>query len=322
MVRQSVLFIIGLLVTINRFTQAKVVADLAVLDQGEIKPIEPRTDAPLPADRYLTCSYVGDPHLLPFSQPYSQYWCKNEGWELLLSNQYVSLYVLVHSSSTYQIHDYMLIFPEPTACTTGSSSNPLPCQGSGSPITSLQNGNSYTHFHRTQDLIIKIDPSGSYYNIYIWQSPKLVAESCGVCIKWNCEREGLWMTPNPVVPKLCDLYINAARERAAAAVDKRVIDVARTQCINDMQSTFDVHQAVQPAIALVLQDGIKELINGGKDQQSAFEKIESVKEEVFKAAEATSNELLANSGSICNDSKKCLVAFNSDATAKLAVKKK
>ena len=58
------------------------------------------TPAPV-ACNYSFCSYTGDPHLIPFSQPNTQYWCKKTGWELLLSNNYVSLYVLVDTAASY-----------------------------------------------------------------------------------------------------------------------------------------------------------------------------------------------------------------------------
>jgi hypothetical protein len=54
------------------------------------------------------CSYVGDPHLIPFptayGQPQNQYWCQQSGWELLLENSYVTIYVLV-GPSPYVIVD-------------------------------------------------------------------------------------------------------------------------------------------------------------------------------------------------------------------------
>ena len=57
-----------------------------------------------PYDPYRMCAYVGDPHLVPFSQQYNQYACRKSGWELLLSNQYVTLYVLV-DQDPYNIID-------------------------------------------------------------------------------------------------------------------------------------------------------------------------------------------------------------------------
>ena len=54
-----------------------------------------------PRCEYSYCSYTGDPHLIPFAQPKAQYWCKKTGWELLLSNDYVSLYVLVDGAASY-----------------------------------------------------------------------------------------------------------------------------------------------------------------------------------------------------------------------------
>ena len=54
------------------------------------------------------CSYVGDPHLIPFpsayGQPQKQYFCQQPGWQLLLENAYVKVYVLV-GPSPYVILD-------------------------------------------------------------------------------------------------------------------------------------------------------------------------------------------------------------------------
>ena len=76
-----------------------------------VLPIATAQGAALPVDRirpqwnpYRMCAYLGDPHLVPFSQHNKQYWCQNPGWELLLSNQYVTLYVLV-DQDPHQIID-------------------------------------------------------------------------------------------------------------------------------------------------------------------------------------------------------------------------
>ena len=57
---------------------------------------------------YGKCSYVGDPHLIPFPSSYgapqNQYWCQKPGWETFVSNAYVSIYVLV-GASPYWILD-------------------------------------------------------------------------------------------------------------------------------------------------------------------------------------------------------------------------
>ncbi|CAF1394759.1 unnamed protein product [Adineta ricciae] len=319
MFRQSVFIAIAFLATGDFLTEAKVVSNLAVQDVVEADPTLPVTDKP--SHRYQTCSYIGDPHLLPFSQPYTQYWCKKSGWELLLSNKYVTLYVLVDSSNTYyRIQDYMLIFPEPTSCTTGTSSNPVPCTGSSSPIITQTIGNTYIHFHNSQELIIKIDYEGGYKNFFIWQSPKLVDESCGVCVRWNCDQEGLWMTPNPVVPQLCQIYADSARAHAIGKVDERIIELSQTQCINDVQTTFDP-KAAETALTLVLQDGLTNLFNGDESQQALLEKVQLVKQEAIKNAETKGRELLANSKLVCNDRKICL-SFDASSAAETTVKAK
>jgi hypothetical protein len=301
MALQSVIVVIGVLVAIILPLQAKSVPNA-----------DPLTTSPSPSSGYVSCSYVGDPHLLSFSQPYNQYHCTSPGWELLLSNQYVTLYVLVDSINNYYIRDYMLIFPEPASCTVGSSTNPLPCTGSNSPVSSSTVGNSYIHFHNTHDLTIKIDSNGPYYDFYIWQTPELVDKSCGVCVKWNCIPEPRWMTPNPAIPKICDIFIAAAQAHANSPIDQRAIDVGRTLCINDMQMTMD-HQVARSAVTRIMQDGIKDLI-GKDDSQSVFEKNEESKQAALTDAIMQTNELLKNSDPVCNSEKKCLQPITADAT--------
>ena len=50
---------------------------------------------------YALCTYSGDPHLTPFSEPQRQYLCTKPGWELLLSNEYVTIYVLVGDAARH-----------------------------------------------------------------------------------------------------------------------------------------------------------------------------------------------------------------------------
>ncbi|CAF1352856.1 unnamed protein product [Adineta ricciae] len=128
------------------------------------------------------------------------------------------------------------------------------------------------------------------------------------------------MTPNPVVPQLCQIYADSARAHAIGKVDERIIELSQTQCINDVQTTFDP-KAAETALTLVLQDGLTNLFNSGESQQALLEKVESVKQEAIKNAETKSRELLANSKSICNDRKMCL-SFDASSVAESTVKAK
>ena len=48
------------------------------------------------------------------------------------------------------------------------------------------------------------------------------------------------MQPNPAVPKICELFTEAAQTHAIGTVDPRILDVARISCINDIQTTLDL----------------------------------------------------------------------------------
>ncbi|CAF4532576.1 unnamed protein product, partial [Rotaria magnacalcarata] len=87
-------------------------------------------------DKQETClygkySYIGDPYIIPFASSYggpqTEYWCQNPGWELLISNSFVSIYTLAGPNPNYII-DYLLIFHGVSPCViTGSSTNPPLC---------------------------------------------------------------------------------------------------------------------------------------------------------------------------------------------------
>jgi len=256
--------------------------------------------------RYLTCSYAGDPHLIPFYQPYIQYWCQRHGWELLISNKYFTIYTFAASSSNYAIHDYKLVFAD-SSCSMGGPSNSVPCSSSSLVISFVTPSTSY-YFHTGGEFLIKIDRGAAHYDFYIWQSPKLVKESCGVCVSWNCPQEPRWLQANPVVPKICDVFASAAQTHATGAIDPRIIDVAVTSCINDIQTTFDV-RAAQTAFTLVMQDGIKDILGGGAEDQKVFERLEEITKEARRDAEAKANEIIAGSEPVCNEEKKCLRSF-------------
>ena len=79
---------------------------------------------------------------------------------------------------------------------------------------------------------------GSNFFIDIWQSPALVNQSCGVCVKWDCPLESPRSNPIAVIAKLCDAVIGAAQKNPIGTINRRVIKVAKISCINDVQTTF------------------------------------------------------------------------------------
>ena len=87
MIRQEIHFIIVFLLFGSIFASAAVLKEKPCL--------------------YGKCSYVGDPHLIPFptwyGAPQQLYWCENPGWELFVSNSYVTIFVLVGTSHYWVI---------------------------------------------------------------------------------------------------------------------------------------------------------------------------------------------------------------------------
>ena len=60
-------------------------------------------------------------------------------------------------------------------------------------------------------------------------------------MKWNCELERRLPNPPPVVPQICDKFVQAAQEKARqiGPINANVLEQARTTCLNDVQAQFD-----------------------------------------------------------------------------------
>ncbi|CAF1684275.1 unnamed protein product [Rotaria magnacalcarata] len=262
---------------------------------------------------YGKCSFFGDPHLIPFASSYggpqAQYWCQEPGWQLLIGNSYVSIYILV-GASPYWIIDYVLIFPGVSPCVIIGSSTSPPLCASTTLVTSvtLSVGSSWSHFHNTKCIIVQIEKRSSFYNIHVYESYSLINLSVGLCRKWNCTKESRWMTPLAVIPKLCNIFINAAKQRAMGDIKQNIIDMATTSCINDMQMTFDPAVAVT-GLSLVLDGSAESQLDGG-DTKTLFKKAAVLKHDAILNATQVANVLIYNTKELCNEQKQCLRPIN------------
>jgi hypothetical protein len=247
------------------------------------------------------CSYTGDPHLTPFpsayGQPQHQYWCQHPGWELLLANPYVRIYVLV-GPSPYVILDYIVIFPGAPSCVLiGSLPGAQTCPA-GTPATSTVSGSgqSWYHFDLTQSIIVEIDQflygSAYRYDIYVTQPFYLIDQSTGVCIKWNCSLETPWINPIPIAVQICDLVVTAAQKQALGAVNRYILVQSHTSCVRDLQVTANPTFA-QTAIGRVLQDSIKELVTTD-NLQAVVARMDVVKQALITTTTGQINNLIAN----------------------------
>lgn len=197
---------------------------------------------------------------------------------------------------------YILVFPGSNSCTSFGNQWGVPtCTDPNDPVWVSLLGNTIIYHHKTQCLTVKIVKSvseslvhqlikvsnamilfqGYRFDIYIWQGDCLAEKSCGVCVKWNCELERRVPNPPPVIPKICDQFVNVAQKRAVGPVNPNVLDQARTTCINDVNAQFDANvslyasemeyttvnisdsilQAALVVPALVIQDAVKDLLD-------------------------------------------------------------
>ncbi|CAF3439040.1 unnamed protein product [Rotaria socialis] len=263
---------------------------------------------------YGKCSYFGTSHLIPFSKSYhdsqAQYWCQSPGWKTLISNSYVSLYVLI-GAAPYSIIDYLLIFGGVSPCLIiGSETNPPVCV-SPAPITSvtLPSGAAWTHFHNIECMTVHIEKPSSYYHIYFYQSYPLINLSSGLCRKWNCEKEPKCVNPLAVIPEVCNIFIDVAQKLAMGNIEPNVIDMATASCINDMHTTFDTTVALA-ALTLVLDESAKALFDAA-DIKTTFRNVHTLKHNAISNATRQANDLIKNTGKLCNERKQCLKPINS-----------
>ncbi|CAF3707908.1 unnamed protein product [Rotaria socialis] len=267
---------------------------------------------PMEPSYYGQCSYTGDPHLVPFPSKYggvqTTYWCQTTGWELLINNSFVSISVLV-GPNPYLITEYVLTFYGHPSCVIKSSNKAPPVCANTTSVTSvtLSEGSSWSHFHKTESIIVHIDKMGSYHNIYIYQSFLLIDASAGLCRKWKCPTQ-YTSSPIAVIPVLCDLFIDAAKKRAMGAIDPNVITVARTTCVADMQSSLDATIALA-GLSMVLHNSAKSQLDCD-DQTALFQQVHALKQDAIVTVARRANGLMSNTTELCNEKNQCLGSVN------------
>ncbi|CAF4551644.1 unnamed protein product [Rotaria socialis] len=262
---------------------------------------------------YGQCSYIGDPHLIPFPSAYggpqSTYWCKTSGWELLISNRFVSISVLVGPNPHYII-GYVLTFYGDSICVVNGSSKIPPLCADTTPATSvaLAGGSAWAHFHKTESIVVHISKSGKNHGIYVYQSYSLIDVSVGLCLKLNCSVESTSAKPIAIIPVVCNLFIDAAKKRAIGAIDPKVITMAQTTCVNDMHTSLDATVALA-GLSLILHDSAKSQLDCD-DQNALFQQVHSLKQDAILIATQQANELINNTAELCNEQNQCLGTVN------------
>ena len=161
-------------------------------------------------------------------------------------------------------------------------------------------------------------------------------------MKWNCEVEYRWANPNPVVPQICDTFIKAAQAQAIVKVDPATIELARTSCVNDIQTSLDVDVSIcvcrgsefcqlitnvsacfilinviffqngRIAATTILQSGL-EILLAGDDPDGVFQKVEQSVQDAVQEATLQADILLSNGIKICNENR-CLESGSSTSS--------
>jgi hypothetical protein len=266
-----------------------------------------------PASAFGTCSYTGDPHLIPFptspGQVSNMYFCPITGWQIVLQNQWVL--IAVQSSTTpYVILDYVVFFfnaDSSVACVLIGSSGYSTCPA-GSPVLSTTNpgGTSWNHFYPLAqffDLQISSSPWGTFtrYDFYIRETFNLINQSSGLCVKFNCPLEAVLTPPPPIVIQICDIYIGAAQRQVKVAVTQTRVQFIRTACQNDLTLSFDLRLAQTAAVHLIYSS-LDQI--AGKNYQDAVMKAEVNIQTALNAANSETAAIL-NQDNSCFEQKRC-----------------
>ena len=57
--------------------------------------------------------------------------------------------------------------------------------------------------------------------------------------------------PLPIVLKVCDVFINAAKQRAIGEIDPKVVEMAQVACVYDVQTTLDARVRIHQICSFV-----------------------------------------------------------------------
>lgn len=152
---------------------------------------------------------------------------KKAGWELLLSNQYVTIYVLISPGSI--------------SCTSfGSSWNSPTCRDPNDPVRNHFFGNSRLYFHKKECLVYEI------LKAIIFSSKITIRKSIWYCNQTvsliNREAERRSVSPPPLLPEICEHFINTAQKRLIGELNPHILDV---QARFDVRVSIDVVHGIE-----------------------------------------------------------------------------
>ncbi|CAF1433348.1 unnamed protein product [Adineta steineri] len=275
-----------------------------------------------------SCHYFSDPHLEPFpAQPgmtANMYICRPNCTEILIRNDFLEIYVTSRSTAgKYFIVEYtMVFFPTKkysspcviTANVDNPSISSLTCP-SGSPADSFGSGPQRHYFHLTKNIKVDIEDAGTFYNILITQSFHLIAQSTGICINWDCELEyssakrkkRQIQSSDSIISQVCSIFINSAQGKITDGMNKNLIEAQRVACEYDLNTTRDPRCA-RHVVTSILRDSVNKYENDDNFQDRLLE-IDALTEETIKQANQDANNLIQQSGFVCQsdtDQNQCL----------------
>lgn len=63
-------------------------------------------------------------------------------------------------------------------------------------------------------------------------------------MRWDCQVENRYVNPDTTIPQICDGFVKAAQTRTIGVVDEATVELARTSCVNDIQTSLDVDVSI------------------------------------------------------------------------------
>ncbi|CAF3351673.1 unnamed protein product [Rotaria sp. Silwood2] len=243
------------------------------------------------------CNFYGDPHMLIFGQRLSafqhQYWCKTPGEHRILLNDFVQIFVTVHTEA-WRIDQFnMTFFKDNSIALCTIANHQQICNSSGKvnkliPIRYFsivyEIDVKLTRLSRSQidilyaaiDLHISIVTNQyefDWYDITVRMPYELIRRSSGLCVMPpvdDCELENSIeqkqklfqrFNMNTLPRQVCEAYLTASNQAAVElgiSIDSNIHDSSLSACIHDYETTGNKNFGAS-LVNMIIKHGINAL---------------------------------------------------------------
>ncbi|CAF3415877.1 unnamed protein product, partial [Rotaria sp. Silwood2] len=243
------------------------------------------------------CNFYGDPHMLIFGQRLSafqhQYWCKTPGEHRILLNDFVQIFVTVHTEA-WRIDQFNMTFFKDNSIALCTIDNHQQICNSSGKVNKLI---PIRYFSIVYEIDVKLTrPSRSqidilyaaidlhisivtnqyefdWYDITVRMPYELIRRSSGLCVMPpvdDCELENSIeqkqklfqrFNMNTLPRQVCEAYLTASNQAAVElgiSIDSNIHDSSLSACIHDYETTGNKNFGAS-LVNMIIKHGINAL---------------------------------------------------------------